>query len=119
MLEPVEEFRIITGVMGSSSSFGANGCFEVPSVFDKRTLAVIISDELGWEHVSVHAFKKKKKFIPRWVEMCQIKDMFWEPDDVVVQYHPAHKDYVNVNSYVLHLWRKVGEDFETPPIEMI
>lgn len=57
----------------------------------------------------------KRKTCPTWEEMCQIKDMFFEPDEWVVQYHPAKEDYVNNYPYCLHLWRPIGKDFPTPP----
>jgi hypothetical protein len=51
--------------------------------------------------------------------MCRVKDMFFEPEEVVVQYHPRHSEYVNRHPYCLHLWRKRGEDFETPPMMFV
>lgn len=36
-------------------------------------------------------------------------------EECVVQYHPPKSEYVNFHPYCLHLWRKVGENFETPP----
>lgn len=86
-----------------------------------RTLRVIASDAAGWaddgmpgepwEHVSVSA----RLGVPRWEEMCWIKDLFWGPDEWVIQYHPAAADYVNVHPNVLHLWKPVAVPIPTPP----
>lgn len=69
----------------------------------------------GWEHVSVSATHR----IPNWEEMCWVKELFWEPEDVVVQYHPAKSQYVNYHSFVLHLWRHRNLPFPTPPAILV
>ena len=73
--------------------------------------------DIGWEHVSVHAFDPhfSKERTPRWSEMAFLKDLFWNEDECVVQYHPAKKDYVNVHDHVLHLWRLSNAEFPMPP----
>jgi hypothetical protein len=47
--------------------------------------------------------------------MCWIKDQFWEPEDCVVQYHPAKSRYVNFHEGTLHLWRHARLPFPCPP----
>lgn len=47
--------------------------------------------------------------------MCEVKDLFWGPDETVMQIHPAIEDYVNDHPYCLHLWRPRGEYIPTPP----
>jgi hypothetical protein len=37
--------------------------------------------------------------------MCQVKDLFWDAHEVVLQFHPAKQDYVNCHPHCLHLWR--------------
>lgn len=64
-----------------------------------------------WEHVSVSA----KIGLPRWDEMCWVKDQFWEPDEWVMQFHPAEKDYVNIHENVLHLWKPINVEIPHPP----
>ena len=68
-----------------------------------------------WEHVSVSYADR----IPCWETMCQIKDLFWSPEDCVVQYHPPHSEYVNCHPNVLHLWRPLGADLPRPPTWMV
>ena len=52
---------------------------------------VIASNGGGWEHVSVSCISR----VPSWEIMCEIKDMFFNEDEVVMQLHPAKKDYIN------------------------
>lgn len=66
-----------------------------------------------WEHVSV-----RPREIDRcctWDEMCFVKSLFWDDTECVIQFHPAKSDYVNVNQYVLHLWKPVGIELSLPP----
>lgn len=81
----------------------------------KEPLTVVWSFGGGWEHVSV-SYRKR---CPTWEEMCRVKDMFFNPEEVAVQYHPRHSEYVNRHPYCLHLWRKRWEDFETPPTILV
>jgi hypothetical protein len=80
-----------------------------------QILRVIASDQFGWEHVSV----SRKDRCPTWEEMCQIKDLFWDDTDCVVQYHPPRSEYVNNHPHCLHLWRQVGCNFPMPPSIMV
>ena len=100
---------------------GNHGLF-VASLRPKVKAIVIAADgdEVGWEHVSAHIRYvtkqgKFKKRIPSWEEMCAIKEIFFKPDECVVQFHPKEEDYINIHGHVLHLWRKEGEDFPMPP----
>lgn len=104
-----EKYRVRQGLMGSNERFGCNGAFDVTLKHGQRVF-VIASDKMGWEHVSV----SRRDRPPLWEEMCQIKDLFWEPDDCVVQFHPPRSDYVNVHANCLHLWRPVGEVIPRP-----
>lgn len=51
--------------------------------------------------------------------MCQVKDLFWDPEDWVVQFHPAHSEYVNNHPGVLHLWRCLTQPFPQPDRLMV
>jgi len=73
-----------------------------------------------WEHVSCHARQPKidgtvAQRTPTWEEMCQLKELFWEDHEMVVQYHPAKSDYVNQHDHVLHLWRPKKAEIPKPP----
>lgn len=106
-----EQFRVKTGHFKTSEEDGNNGLFVLS--INKCSFAVIASDGMGWEHVSVSLLKSIAS--PTWDEMCIIKDLFWDKNDCVVQFHPPESEYVNNHPSCLHLWRKIGSEFETPP----
>ena len=109
------QYRVRSGPMASDDRFGNCGAFMVPLKTNRQTVAVIASDEGGWEHVSV----SRSDRCPTWGEMCEVKELFFGPDEWVVQYHPARADYVNVHPFCLHLWRPTGQTFPTPPAWMV
>lgn len=80
-------------------------------------MRVIASDGYGWKHVSVSYMERDNT--PTWDIMCKIKDLFWEPEDWVVQYHPAKSEYINNHPGVLHLWQPLNEKLPTPPSIMV
>ena len=105
----------------SDASYGNNGAFLVDSPRPGWQLFFIASDgddpmvpeAKGWEHVSVRAVRGQQSRIPAWDEMCHVKDLCWSADDVVMQLHPAKRDYINCHPHVLHLWRHAN--IPTPP----
>ncbi len=66
----------------------------------------------GWDHVSINNFRRT----PTWDEMCVIKDLFWDSDETVVQYHPAIDNYVNNLKNCLHLWKPIEKYSGVLPI---
>jgi hypothetical protein len=114
-----ERFRITAGRMGSSALNGNNGSFFIP-LTDPRSskvlkARVLASDQAGWEHVSV-SFPTRT---PTWDVMCTIKDLFWDAEDCVIQYHPPKSDYVSYHDFCLHLWRPIGVDIPRPPSSLV
>jgi hypothetical protein len=128
----------------TSSADGNNGAFDLASPEPGWRLALICSDgtdpdvpeATGWEHVSVHAYRKRTRAFllgsppleasaqvqlrtPTWKEMAFVKQLCWDDDDVVVQYHPRKSAYVNVHPHVLHLWRHRAQVFPEPPQELV
>lgn len=99
--------------MGSCKLSGKNGAFTIPIKKSKgRTLlTVICSDGAGWEHVSV----SHHSVIPKWDWMCKIKNLFWDRNDVVIQFHPAESDYINYHPRCLHMWRPTNQTIPVPP----
>lgn len=85
------KYRIRTGRIGSDDSIGNAGAFEIKLKYG-QTVFVIASDGAGWEHVSV----SRRDRCPTWDEMCQVKAMFWDEDDCVVQFHPPHSLLVGI-----------------------
>ena len=91
-----------------------NGVFRIPH--SGYELLVIASNGGGWDHVSVSPCSRTRKTCPTWEEMCAIKDMFFDDNEIVIQYHPAKEDYVNDHPYCLHLWRPQHQEVPKPPI---
>lgn len=65
----------------------------------------------NWEHVSVSCANR----CPTWEEMSSVKNLFWREDETVVQFHPRRDQYVNLHPFCLHLWKRVGSEYELPP----
>ena len=97
----------------SSEADGMNGMFHIRC--GKEILRCMVSDGGGWEHVSVSLEYR----CPTWDEMCFVKDIFWEPEECVIQYHPPASEYVNNHQFALHLWKPVGVSIPTPPSIMV
>lgn len=112
----LEKSRLTHGLMASTPDMGNNGAFII-STPDGVCLKIIASDGMGWEHVSVSPYSKKR--CPTWEEMCWVKDLFWGSEEVVIQYHPARSEYVTLHDYCLHLWKPIGVDLPTPPAYMV
>jgi hypothetical protein len=118
MFKVPEKYRVTKGLMASISLFGNNGLFYLP--ISSMFAQCIASDGEGFEHVSVTLCLRQQnrpipiKRTPTWEEMCLIKDMFWDEEDTVIQYHPAKSEYVNNNEYCLHLWRPIGVELPKP-----
>ena len=79
-----------------------------------RRFHVIFSDREGrYEHVSVSALNPK--VLPTWEQMCELKDIFFYPEELVVQIHPKASEYVHgVGDLknILHLWRAIDDRWE-------
>jgi hypothetical protein len=108
-----ERYRVREGLMASDASYGNNGAFLVP--VGRAVLAVVVSDEDGWDHVSVSLPSR----CPTWEEMCAVKELFFRDDEAAVEYHPPKADYVNHHPYCLHLWRPQGQELPLPPAWMV
>jgi len=98
------------------------GVFKIPLRNAALCLFVIGTnghEPVLWEHVSVsvkHAKTMKGlDRCPTWEEMSRVKDLFWDKEDCVIQFHPPESEYVSCHGFTLHLWRKQNENFETPP----
>lgn len=72
--------------------------------YENLVLRVLAAEEPeGWEHVSVSIGDEGP--CPTWEAMCLIKDMFFMPEDLCIQYHPRKSQYVNIHNSCLHIWR--------------
>ena len=109
-----EKFRVRSGRIGSDASFGNNGAFVV-ELKRGQIVFVIASDMMGWEHVSV----SRRDRIPTWEEMCQVKELFWDDEDAVMQIHPAKSEWISNHDNCLHLWRPLVAVIPLPPSIMV
>ena len=116
MFHVPEISRITTGMQRSTHADGNNGAFIVSGPMTK--LLCIASDGEDWEHVSVSVSLTPSR-IPAWREMQYVKDVFWDKEDCVVQFHPPENEYVNYHPGVLHLWRPTTAEMPTPPSWMV
>ena len=108
----LEEGRVRHGQFASDPAWGPYGAFFVHGPCGCE-LKIIASgaDESGWEHVSVSTPRRP----PNWQEMCFVKDLFWEPEECVMQLHPPRSEYVNNHPHCLHMWRPVNNAIPLPP----
>ena len=106
-------FRDKNSPYGSDDNFGNCGAFFIP--FESRDLKCVASQGEGWEHVSVSLANR----CPNWREMSFLKDLFWDEEDTVVQYHPPKSQYINNHPYCLHLWRPIKKKIPLPPSILI
>lgn len=117
-----EELRLRKGPLATTAEDGNNGAFIIPAGRNRPyAMAVICSDGRdwacsgfappAWEHVSVSTTIR----CPTWEEMCYVKSKFWDPEDVLIQFHPAETEYVNNHPYCLHMWRPIGITLPIPP----
>ena len=106
----VNAARVRDGLFRSSDTDGFNGafCFKINGL----PIKCIASDGEGWQHVSVSIHGSDN--VPSWSVMCQVKDLFWEDTDCVVQFHPPKSSYVNNHPGCLHLWRCTDVEFPRP-----
>lgn len=114
-------YRLRSGPMWSDDGNGNNGVFFIPRRPGQPPFKVIASDgalddgQIEWEHVSVSLPDR----CPTWAEMCDLKAIFWDDSDCVIQYHPPRSDYVNNHPHCLHMWRPVGVELPRPPSLMV
>jgi len=115
MMHVPNQYRMRVGPIGSDGLSGNNGAFLIPTRPGQPPLRVIASDGDGWEHVSVSLPNR----CPTWDEMCKVKELFWDDEDCVVQFHPPKRDYVNLHPYCLHLWRPIGATIPLPGMALV
>ena len=84
---------------------------------DRVDMSFIASWGGGWDHVSVSPLKKRNT--PDWETMCKVKQIFFKPDEAVIQIHPPEDQYVNNMSNCLHLWRANDKPMTLPPSFMV
>jgi hypothetical protein len=107
------------GPYSSDPEDGPNGAFFIfgPCGTMLKVIASGLYDPVsaGWEHVSVSCQRR----IPNWTEMAFVKDLFWEDEELVLQFHPKKSQYKNLHPFCLHMWRWTKGEIPTPPLELV
>lgn len=85
--------------MGISSSQRSE--FLIPAVSATATISAIDFKDDDFEHVLLNP----KNRLPTYEEMANLKDIFWNQNEVTIQVHPSKSEYINIENYTLHLWR--------------
>jgi hypothetical protein len=125
----LEEGRVRSGPWATTSDRGLCGVFIVQGLIvaghtgegDMVCVDIasgerrIVSANTGWEHVTVETDHR----IPTWDEMCFVKNLFWQEEECVVEYHPPLSQYVRCNPYCLHLWRPKHATIPTPSVSIV
>lgn len=126
--QEIEQYRVKEAGMPPPGS-GRHGVFAIPINSPINTVAYCIAtegmkNEAEWEHVSVSiAFRNiagnEMKRTPRWEEMEAIKQLFWEDEECVIQYHPPRSVYINDCNFCLHMWKPWGDNVKMPATNMV
>ena len=114
-MRPIEEIKKNHRLMIVREGWDGFMAYLVHPQYKPQTVGIVASWGGGWEHVSVSLPRR----CPTCDEMCLIKDIFWDEEECVVQFHPPRSQYVDTHPYCLHLWKKIGETYETPPKEFV
>lgn len=83
----------------------------IKASYNNKTALVKFTKLLGWEHLSV-SFEDET---PSWDFMQEMKEMFWNDEEVAFQLHPAKSNYINNDEHCLHVWRPLKERIPLPP----
>ena len=118
--------RLRRGQMATTDADGCNGAFSFAIPGEARRVFCVASDGSldghglpKWKHVSVSFGQNKST--PSWDLMCKIKELFWEPEDVVMQLHPPRSQWISNHPGCLHLWQPLepGVTIPLPPAIMV
>jgi hypothetical protein len=116
--DDIERCRVLRGLQGTNPR-DPFGCFFISGPCGQMLKIIASSGDpsinIHWEHVSVSLENRT----PNWKEMCFVKEMFWDDEDTVIQFHPPKSRYVNTHPYCLHLWRPIKETIPLPPLEAV
>ena len=111
-MKTVNEFLDSKQIYSQDLSFSEDGIKGFICI-DRIDMSFVASWGGGWDHVSVAPLKKK--IVPSWDMMCKVKDIFFKPDEAVIQIHPPKDEYVNNMPNCLHLWRCRYKEMVLPP----
>jgi hypothetical protein len=119
--ESFNQFRIKEGPLASTDELGQNGAFII-GFKDDTALLVTVATRAGWEHVCVSKRRKRMLQKPEDVEpdngdMATVKDIFFKPEETVVEYFPHRESCLHPAPGTRHLWKHNLRDFPMPEVE--
>ncbi|MCD8322376.1 MAG: hypothetical protein LUC89_05770 [Oscillospiraceae bacterium] len=114
-LNELDQYRI-KGFPLNNGNSPIQGAFHIQT--KGRAFAVIASidrqmDGSPVEHISIS--HRNEKIYPTWDELCEIKDIFFLPEEACVQFFPRKSEYVNIKGNCFHLWRPVNDMLDMRP----
>jgi len=103
------------------------GRFLIRCPQSRRQLVLLFSGEMNWinegrqgpawEHLSISV--AGQLCTPTWEEMTWAASLFWDDEEVLVQYRPAKSEYVNCHPGTLHWFRPCNGKLPMPPAETV
>mgnify|MGYP003989215149 FL=1 len=121
MFQVPESYR----VDGSKTGFpntGNEGAFLILGPLGRHLacIATLDKNDTGekWEHISI-TLPVRPGQTPTWAEMDYAKSVFWDPQDIVIQFHPPESTKVNLHEGCLHLWRPLHCPIPLPQYGMV
>lgn len=81
----------------------------------KAAMSIVATRGMGWDHVSVSC----KVRCPNWDEMALVHRLFFEADEIAIQYCMPKDRHINNQPHTLHLWRPLDAEIPTPPEEFV
>jgi hypothetical protein len=109
------------------------GCFSFHAQ-NGVALSCLVDIKHGWEHISVTGKQVIRKLgkdnevldeshievTPSWEHMKAIKELFFEDEETVFQFHPALSQKAGAHDHTLHLWRPAdGTEIPLPPSHLV
>jgi len=92
-----------------------HGWFMLKTKEDGDPLAILATNGDEWDHISISLRNR----CPTWDEMELVKRLFFEPDELAIQYHVPVSDHINIHPHTLHLWRPHNLQIPLPPKIMV
>lgn len=108
-LQHLGKYRVYNPVVEGKSR-RRNGAFLIKLKTGLMAHIIASVDGEEWEHVSA----SNESRCLTWDEMCEVKDLFFDAEECVIQFHPPKSEYVNLHDFCLHLWRPVNGVISRP-----
>ena len=83
--------------------------------YDGKLAEFHLFTEKNWEHISIVVHDNPvlpANRLPTYEEMVTFKNVIWDNYEVCIQVHPKKSQYVNINPFCLHIWKKAGESYK-------